>query len=376
MSETPPPPEIIADEAGLERLAQALEPVPSFAVDTESNSLHAYRERVCLIQISIPGRDFIIDPLPLGTEIGRLRSAFADPARQKVFHAAEYDILCLKRDFEIELVNLFDTMVAARTLGWPQTGLASLLESRFTIKLDKRFQRADWGHRPLSEAELDYARMDTRYLLELRDLMIGELNTVGRLAEAEEEFARLTRLAPEPPRVDYDAFWRLPGARELSGQQAAILSALFQYRERQAMQIDLPPFKVIGNDTLVVVAQRAPRDVNELRGIPGMTAGQIRRHGVALVEAVRRGAEAQPLRPPRPVHEPDDVRERYERLRNWRKSKAAVRGVESDVIIPREALWEMARRTPRTIEELATLEQLGPWRREAYGHELLDILRK
>ncbi len=116
--------------------------------------------------------------------------------------------------------------------------------------------------------------------------------------------------------------------------------------------------------------------MNELRGIPGMTAGQIRRHGVALVEAVRRGAEAQPLRPPRPVHEPDDVRERYERLRNWRKSKAAVRGVESDVIIPREALWEMARRTPRTIEELATLEQLGPWRREAYGHELLDILRK
>ncbi|MBL8095221.1 MAG: ribonuclease D [Anaerolineales bacterium] len=376
MSSPYPPPEIIADEAGLERLARALEPVSAFSVDTESNSLHAYRERVCLIQVSTPEQDFIIDPFPLGSDIGPLRAAFADPARQKVFHAAEYDILCLKRDFEIELTNLFDTMVAARTLGWPQTGLASLLESRFNIKLDKRFQRADWGHRPLSEAELDYARMDTRCLLDLRDLMIGELNAVDRLAEAEEEFARLTRLTPEPPRVDYDAFWRLPGARELSGHQAAILSALFQYRERQAMQIDLPPFKVIGNETLVQVAQRAPRDQSELRGIPGMTAGQIRRHGAALVDAVRRGSEAQPVRPPRPIPEPDDIRERYERLRNWRKQKAGSRGVESDVIIPREALWELARRVPRTPEDLAQLDHLGPWRRAAYGQELLEILRK
>lgn len=376
MTPTLPPPDIIADEAGLERLATALESVPALAVDTESNSLHAYRERVCLIQISIPGHDFIIDPFPLGSDIGPLRAVFADPKRQKVFHAAEYDILCLKRDFDIELTNLFDTMVAARTLGWPQTGLASLLEAHFAIKLDKRYQRADWGHRPLTEPELDYARMDTRYLLDLRDLLIGELEAIGRLTEAHEEFNRLTRLAPEPPRVDYDAFWRLPGARELSGQQAAILSALYQYRERQAMQIDLPPFKVIGNDTLVQVAQRAPRETAELKGIAGMTTGQIRRHGAALVDAVRRGLESQPLRPPRPTPEPDDIRERYERLRLWRKQKASTRGVESDVIIPREALWELARRVPRTPEELATLENIGPWRREAYGPELLDILKK
>ncbi len=376
MTPTLPPPDIIADEAGLERLAEALEPVSAIAVDTESNSLHAYRERVCLIQISIPGHDYIIDPFPLGSDIGPLRAVFADPARQKVFHAAEYDILCLKRDFDIELVNLFDTMVGARTMGWPQTGLANLLEGHFNVKLDKRYQRADWGHRPLSEAELDYARMDTRFLLDLRDVLIRELDGVGRLAEAYEEFNRLTRLAPEPPRVDYDAFWRLPGARELSGQQAAILSALYQYRERQALQIDLPPFKVIGNDTLVQIAQRTPRELNDLRGIAGMTAGQIRRHGAALLDAVRRGLESHPVRPPRPTPEPDDIRERYERLRVWRKQKASTRGVESDVIIPREALWELARRVPRTTEDLTLLEHLGPWRREAYGTELLDILRK
>src|SRR3954467_3450148 len=168
---TPPvsPPELIADAAGLTRLAEILAPCPAIAVDTESNSMHAYRERVCLIQFSTPDADYILDPLPL-TDLGVLAPLFANSAQQKIFHAAEYDIVCLRRDYGFEFTNLFDTMSAARTLGWPQVGLAAILETRFGVKMDKKFQRADWKRRPLTREQLDYARLDTHYLLALRDL--------------------------------------------------------------------------------------------------------------------------------------------------------------------------------------------------------------
>src|SRR5690606_21288536 len=113
---------------------------PAVGVDTESNSLFAYRERVCLIQFSTPTQDFIVDPLALG-DLSGLAPLFANPAQQKVFHAAEYDIICLKRDYGFQFANLFDTMVAARTLGWPQLGLAAILENHFGVKMNKRFQR-------------------------------------------------------------------------------------------------------------------------------------------------------------------------------------------------------------------------------------------
>jgi ribonuclease D len=365
-------PELVVDESRLQALVAELQQAEAIAVDTESNSLHAYRERVCLIQIALPGRDVLVDPLAVNVE--PLRSILADPGCQKVFHAAEYDLLCLKRDFGFSVTSLFDTMVAARTLGRTQTGLAALLEQHFNVRLDKRLQRANWGHRPLTAAELDYARLDVHYLFDLRNLLAAELDVLNRREEAEEEFERLTRLKPEPPRVDYDAFWRLPGARDLSPQQAAVLRALFEYRERAAERADVPAFKAIPNETLVALAERAPDDTDAMRAIPGMTAGQIRRHGEGLLVAMAHGRDAAPLRPPRPAAEREEVRDRYDRLREWRKQKAHARAVESDVILPREALWELARRAPLTREALAEMEHLGPWRRTQYGNEILAVL--
>jgi ribonuclease D len=367
-----PVPELVVSAAQLRALVADLSLAEAVAVDTESNSLHAYRERVCLIQIALPERDVLVDPLAV--DVSPLGAMFANPRCLKIFHAAEYDVLCLKRDFGFEVSPLFDTMVAARTLGRTQTGLAALLEQHFDVRLDKRFQRANWGHRPLTAAELDYARMDVHYLFDLRDLLMAELDVLGRREEAEEEFVRLSRLQPEPPRVDYDAFWRLPGARDLSPQQAAVLRALFEYRELAAERADVPAFKVIPNETLVALAERGPGDADGLRLIPGMTAGQIRRHGEALLAAIGQGQGAEPIRPPRPASEREEVRDRYDRLRVWRKKKAQTRAVESDVILPREALWELARRAPQTAEALAGMEHLGPWRRTQYGSEILAVI--
>lgn len=371
---TLPAPLLVADAAALEQLVATLVREPAIGVDTESNSLFAYRERVCLIQFSTPTEDFILDPLAFD-DLNSLAPLFADPRQQKIFHASEYDVICLKRDYNFQFSNMFDTMVAARTLGWPQLGLAAILETHYGLRMNKRFQRADWGLRPLTPELLDYARLDTRFLVRLRDILVAELAAKGRLLEAQEEFARLERVAGAGNGVNPNAFWRINGARDLPPAQAGVLRELHEYRERQAERADRPPFKVMSDQTLLAIAHSGPNSLGDLERLPGMTAQQIRRHGANLLKAVRRGLGGPPARPPHFEREPDSVRERYELLHQWRKRKAQARGVESDVIISRDALWELARGAPRTPEALALIENLGPVRREAYGPEILEVIK-
>ena len=336
--------------------------------------MHAYRERVCLINSRrLPPT--IVDPLKL-TDLRSLAPLFANPDQQKTFHAAEYDLLCLGRDYHFEFANIFDTMSAARTLGWPQVGLAAILDQRFGVTMNKKHQRADWGHRPLTAEQLDYARLDTHYLLALREVQLQALTETGRSTEAHEEFARLARVRPDPTGGTPDplAFWRVTGAHDLTPAQAAVLKEIFAYREEQAGRIDRPPFKVMGESTLLEIARRIPRDADGLQGLPGLSPSQVQRHGHGLLHAVQQGLQGPPQRAPQVDREPDDVRERYDSLRKWRKEKAKARGVESDVIVPRSALWDLARRAPRTVGELTAITDLGPWRREMYGDEILKVL--
>ena len=369
------PPILVADEAGLDRLVGALASHPVVAVDTESNSLHAYRERVCLIQFSTPAADYIVDPIKV-RDISALGPLFANPDQQKVFHAAEYDVVCMRRDYHFEFNNLFDTMSAARTLGWPQVGLADILATHFAVTMDKKFQRADWKRRPLTPEQLDYARLDTHYLVALRDRQLAALTESGGMAEAHEEFERLSRLRGDPAAAapDQTAFWRVKGARDLGPGQAAVLKEVFAYREQQAERLDCPPFRVMGEPMLLELARRAPRTVAELQAVPGMTPDQMRRHAQGVLGAIEAGLRAPGQRAPQVDREPDEVRDRYDRLHTWRKNRAKARGVESDVILPRTALWDLARRPPRTRAELAEIADFGPWRRETYGEEILALL--
>ena len=370
-----PPPILIAHQEALGQLVHAIAGCPVVAVDTESNSLHAYRERVCLIQFSTPDADYIVDPIGL-PDLTPLAPFFANPDQQKVFHAAEYDLICLRRDYQFAFTNIFDTMSAARTLGWPQVGLAAILDTRFGVTMNKKHQRADWKRRPLTPEQLDYARLDTRYLVALREQQLQALTEAGRWPEAQEEFDRLARPRgdTENANPDPDAFWRVKGARDLTPAQAAVLQALHAYREQQAERIDRPPFKVMGEATLMDLARRAPRHADDLQGVPGMTPEQIHRNARGVLQAVQQGLDAPPQRAPQIDREPDDVQDRYDRLHTWRKARAKTRGVESDVILPRTALWDLARRPPRTRGDLAHITDFGPWRRETYGDEILALL--
>jgi ribonuclease D len=354
-----------------------LQQEPRIALDIEANSLYAYWEQVCLIQVTIPGQDYIIDPLA-ELDLSGLGALIGDPAVEKVFHAAEYDLILLKGRYQWELENLFDTMWATRILGYPRYGLASILQDRYGLKLNKKYQKANWCKRPLSENKLAYAQTDTHYLLRLRDALYSELDEAGRLEEAREIFAEQSSVRPNGNNFKPDGFWSIRGVYEISPRQQAYVKGLYAYRDQQARKQDRPPFKIFDDKTLMALASAAPRYLSELYGVHGMTDGQIKRYGRGLLQTIREAQNAPTPRPPnRNNHRPpEEVVDRYERLHNWRKLRARARGVESDVILKRDTLWDLARVNPESTSELANISGLGPWRLDAYGDEVLELLRQ
>ena len=369
-----PPFRLVANEAGWRACLAVLRAAPRLAIDLEANSMYAYTERACLIQISTEDADFILDPLA-DLDLSGLGDIIADPAVEKIFHAAEYDLILLRRDYGWHLHNLFDTMWAARILGYKQFGLAGMLEMAFGVRLSKRFQKANWCHRPLSAGELAYAQKDTHYLPALRDRLAAELAARGLMAEALETFAEQSRVKMPHNGFDPDAFWHLNGVFDMSPTQQAALKALFIFRDREARRRNAPHFKVLGDQTLLEIATRLPTRLSEMDGIHGMTDGQQQRYGrqmLALIAEARQADAPQP--PPRPPRPPDAVLIRYDKLHRWRKNRAQARGVESDVIISRDALWAIAQANPRTVDELAALDALGPYRLGQYGEEIIRQL--
>jgi ribonuclease D len=369
------PPLLITQQMQLDALIDRLCTQTSVAIDTESDSLYAYREKVCLIQISIPGSDILIDPLaPI--DLHPLASFFADEKIQKVFHASEYDVMCLRRDFGFTFNNLFDTMWAARILGWQRVGLGDILQEHFTIALDKKWQRHNWGKRPIEPAALAYAQFDTHYLLRLRDVQLRELHRLDRLAEALEVFSDLSHAKYNGHEFTPDDVWSIKGVWDLDGRAQAILRRLAIMRDREARRQNRPAFKVIGDKTLRQLAERAPLTLEQMQGIEGMTAGQVQRYGTALLEAIAHGRQdPTPTPPHRPQPDPEVIA-RYEALRAWRKQVAAQRGVEPDVIVSNAVLMEVAQRRPRTLGQLPALPWFGEWRRSTYGPAILKVIAK
>lgn len=369
-----PPPVLVDTPGGFDAMMAALSVQPALALDTESNSLYRYHYRVCLVQISTPDTDYLLDPLRLA-DIRALGEVLADPGIQKVFHAAENDILTLKRDFAFDFANIFDTMLAARILGWRQVSLAALLQQHFEVTLDKHAQLTDWGQRPLTSAQLSYARLDSHYLLPLRDMLTDALRERKRWREAQEAFAGLPAITYVEKHFDPDGFWRMKGARDLSPAELSILRELYLWRDDHARLVDRPPFKVLGDDTLIQLTRLQPEHPFELP----MSPRQIDQLGVEVLNAIARGRSAPPPIPPVRPHNgngrPDpQVQARFERLRAWRAQRAAEREVDADIVMTNEALMAIARASPRSLDALANVGVMGAWKLQEYGADVLDTL--
>lgn len=357
----------------LEKALPALSAGPYLAVDTESNSLYAYREQVCLIQCSTEDEDYLIDGMA-GLELTVLGEIFADEGIQKIFHAAEYDIICLRRDYDFQFANLFDTMQAARILGFQQLGLSDMLEGQFRLQPVKSFQKANWGKRPLSDEMKQYARVDTHYLIALREKMAAQLEKNGLMALAQEDFQRLC--ASENNQHDLSSYTQIRGYHKLSPRELAVLDALCEYRNQKAKQLDRPHFKVIGSRALLAIAQDMPESAAELARVKDLSPRLSNRFGKALLSAVQKGKKAPPIFPEKHKRPSNAYIKRIDALKEWRKKQGNQMGVQSDIILPRDILEAIAGIHPQTMESLKDVMAEVPWRYSHFGQQILDMINK
>lgn len=357
----------IADDAALLAVAQEVRPGP-LALDTEADSFHHYRDKVCLIQLAFRGANVLVDPLA-GADIRVLATLLEDPSLLKLLHGADYDIRILHRDFGIGLRGIFDTMVAARLCGETAVGLGALLERHLGVKLDKTHQRADWSQRPLPSGMLDYAVADTSRLEELATLFREKLQALGRLAWAEEEFRRLEsvrwRVSED---VDPEAFRRVKGAAKLDARGLALLRAVWTWRDATARERDRPPFRVLRDEVLLEVVRSSPEDREALAAIAGFPAPLYRGRGAAaILERLREAREITLDRCPAPSAEPSrrdrTLDEAVAELRKGRDAIALELGIEPAILASRSVLEAIAERV-RAGQPVDDLPDLRAWQKD------------
>jgi len=320
------------------------------AVDTEADSFHHYREKVCLVQLSSGGRHALVDPLA-SVDLAPLGAPFADGTIRKILHGADYDIRLLSRDFDLHISGLVDTMIAARLLGEQALGLAALLEKHLGVTLDKAHQRADWSRRPLADAMCVYAIEDTRHLEALASILERRLEELGRTAWAHEEWARLESVRWRDRRdADPEPFRRTKGARTLDRAGLAVLRELWHWRDAVARKRDCPLFRVIRDETLLALAKTPPASIGELARTPGFPDSLARsRSANDLIAAARRGVSCPEAERPETRL---DVRERLSPavearialIRQRRDELARALELDPSVLASRGVLEEMAKR--------------------------------
>lgn len=363
----------VDDASGLDRLVAELLGETRIAFDTESNSMHAYRERICLVQVSWSAGDALVDPLAV--DLRPLAAVLEAPQIQKVMHGADYDVLCLRRQLHVRVRNLFDTMIAARVLRWERCGLGPILEERFGVRADKKMQRFDWGVRPLPNEAVEYARQDTRWLLALAD---AQAEALAEAPDRHDVFAhacaRQAAVEPRPPAPVPDP-WRIKGFRKLPGPERAIAAALASVREALAEELDRPLFKVMPDDVLLAMARRVPGERREIASNRRLHPKLRRQHADRLLAAIAAARDAEPPEPPPEEPRPaSDVAARFDALRAWRKAIAEAQELEPDLVVSKAAMWSLAHADPTTPDALEAIAELDDWERARYGAPILACL--
>ncbi len=380
---SPPPFRWIDTPDGFAALCRDLAREPRLALDTESDGFHHYFDKLCLLQISTGSAHFIVDALAVGP-LEPLRPVLENPGITTVLHAAEQDLMYLRRDHKMSVAGLFDTYLAGQLAGHARLGLASLLDEYFGVKMSKASQRDDWSRRPLTRTQLAYAITDTCHLLELAALLRRELEQKGRLAWAEEEFREQERREWIPEELDPDDLTRIKGWKDLKPRGRAILRELLRARDQEARRLDRPPFRVAGNVLLLELAAEPPSgapDILKRKGLPRRGAEKLAR---LLMQAVERGQQmdeadfpGDPRRRgrggPRQVRDPA-FEERVNRLKDWRRQKAKELDLEPGVVAPQRDLELLAENPPGSDTEAAAREAIRHWRWQNFAGEWKKVL--
>lgn len=368
--------DILTTDAAVASLAEDLAKESAIAVDLEADALHNYREKICLIQISTESTTVLIDTLQVNS-LAPLKPIFANPAITKIFHAADYDMRSLKRDYELNVQGLFDTMISSQFLGEERIGLADLMLKYFNIQLDKKFQKADWSQRPLPADMIEYAAKDTCYLHQLKDLLAERLEALGRMGWVKEECALLeeVRFADNSGPLCL----RFKGAGTLQRRELGVLEELLQWRESEGERYNRPVYKVLGNKPLLEIARRIPKERNQMRGIEGLPPRLLDRYSKPLLKAVANAMklpeDSLPYYPRLPRKAKDPQKEdRLKLLKQWREKEAAEYALDPGVLINNAALDAIAQAKPATVVDLNQVEGVKNWQKEELGESLLAAL--
>jgi ribonuclease D len=367
----------VESHSDLDRIAGELERETAIGVDLEADSMFHYHEKVCLLQISTPSQNILVDPLAL-EDLSALAHVFSNPGIRKVFHGADYDIRSLHRDFGIEVNPLFDTQIAATFLGIRETGLANLLSTRFGLTVEKKYQKKDWSKRPLPQPMLDYAARDALYLIPLANMLEDELRSKDRLFCVKEECERLSKVRANQT-DDNHFFLKFKGAGKLDPRSLTVLETILQFRDDMARKQNRPQFKVFGNAQVKKMAKEKPRSLSEFRKKECLSPKQIKGFGKALSKRINTVLNlpenellAYPKKTGRRVGA--EVSKRVMALKKWREQRAGEMSLDPALICTNAQIQSLATLQPKTQKELKRIAEIKNWQRELFGREICSIL--
>ena len=363
----------------LQKFAGRLAKQRIIGVDLEADSMYHFKEKVCLIQIATSNTTAVIDPLQI-KNLAVLKPVFRRGDIQKVFHGADYDVRSLYRDFKININNLFDTELACRFLGFKESGLDAVLTKRYNVRLDKKYQRKDWSKRPLPEEMIAYAAADVHYLIPLAKSLQHELKNKGRLSWVREECTYLSKVRP----VSNDSgplFLGFKGAGKLGPRGLAVLEELLHLRKKIARQQDRPLFRIIGNKSIMALAEARPQSIKKLVKTEALGSKQIDRYGNEIISAVKKALQIPARDLPKYPRKtapmvPAIVAKRVKELRRWRDQLANKLKIDPAIICTKALISAIAVQRPNSVSSLTTVKDLKTWQAARFGRDIIDILRQ
>jgi ribonuclease D len=347
---------VIDTEQKLAAFLEQLTAIHWVAVDTEADSLHAYPEKVCLIQISTAAGDELVDPLS-AIDLDPLLDALG--GHELIMHGADYDLRLLEKHHQFIPASIFDTMFAARLIGERHFGYSALVEKFLGVKLEKGPQKANWALRPLTERMAHYAHNDTHFLKPLSDKLKSELQQKGRLAWHQEVCARLIVECTQPRPDDSDSVWRVKGSHLLGRPALAVLRELWRWRESEALTANRPPFFILSHEVLVNIAAAAAtqRPVETL--LPRHVS-ERRRGGIARAIAIgsELSADQYPEIPRRVSLRPSAAEHRrFLELQGRRDTRGQALGIDPTLIASRATLSDLARNWDKHAGDLMSWQR-------------------
>jgi len=371
----------IATTAELAELADRLMTVERVALDLEGDGLFRYRSRLCTLQLKLDDEVVLVDTLA-AWDPALMAAPLGPGGPLKVIHDAAFDARLLLAH-GVQLGNVFDTALAARYLAAPATGLSALVLAHCGVEIDKGKQQADWGRRPLQEADIAYLRGDVEYLFPLHDALSASLSETGIEAQYAAELGYMLEQAQLPPRGPSEPWMRIKGHRELSRSQRAVLREVARVREEEARRADVPLFRIMHDRVLLSVAQQCPRSRGAIKRIRGAANGRAAGVVADMLQAIERGLEGGEVPevetteayPPAPSSaERGEKKRRQKALTTWRRTVAEARKVDPQVVLPGHCLQDIAGMAPTELSQLTQIAGLGDVRIARDGEAMLRAL--